>query len=414
MDIIVLAAGSGERFIRSLHTGQTQIKKQFATISGRSLIAHTLYALANASTINKIVLVLPKQLNADEQAEIDRLSAVIPDRLITAIGGKERSDSVQFGLNALERQQDISPYLAIHDCARPFITDEILRRLLTALTEHPEHAILPVLEMTDTIKQQDQNSISTIDRRQLMRAQTPQCFLRSAYHSALNEAKQTSNIATLTDDCSLYEVTGRQVLPVTGDRRLEKITTADDLPALYHYIVQQETLMWEYVTGTGYDVHRFDPEVKEPLMICGVATEHECGVDAHSDGDVGLHAICDAICGAMSDGDIGSHFPPTDDAWKDKSSHHFLRHIAERARQQSAQLMQLDVTIICERPKITPYREQMRASIAEICDIDIRRVSVKATTSERLGFTGRKEGIAAMASASIRRPAIGDEKGSLC
>ncbi len=310
------------------------------------------------------------------------------------------------GLNALEQIETISPYLAIHDCARPFVTDRILHRVLDALAAHPDMAILPVLEIADTVKKQDEGGITTIDRRQLMRAQTPQCFLRNEYRKALDEAQQADRLSGLTDDCSLYERTGRQVLAVEGEPGLEKITTASDLAALSYLTIQQEQIMWEYATGTGYDVHKFDPDVKSPLIICGIETDHDCGVDALSDGDVGLHALCDAICGAMSDGDIGSHFPPSDQKWKDKSSDHFLRHIVDRTRAASAELVQLDVTIICERPKIGAYREQMRARIADICDIDIRRVSVKATTSEQLGFTGRKEGIAAMASASVRRPCI--------
>ena len=402
----MLAAGSGLRFQRSLPSGQVMPKKQFASIAGRSLIAHCVGNLASSSTINKIMLVLPPVLEQDEQAEIDRLVLCYPDRLFTTTGGDERPDSVINGLDALEKLEAISPYLAIHDCARPFVTDDILQRLFGALTSHPDSGVLPALEIADTIKKQDESGITTIDRRKLLRAQTPQCFHRHEYRKAIAEAQQAGNLESLTDDCSLFERTGRQVIPVEGAKRLEKITTADDLTALYQQIIHQETMMWEYVTGTGYDVHKFDPDVKRPLIICGIETDHDCGVAAHSDGDVGLHALCDAICGAISDGDIGSHFPPSDARWKGKSSDHFLRYISDRARTVSAELIQLDVTIICERPKIGPYREQMRSRIADICGVDIRRVSVKATTSEQLGFTGRQEGIAAVASVSVRRPAL--------
>ena len=411
MDIILLAAGNSTRFQNSLPSGQKRQKKQFVRISGRSLIALCVDNLASCDVINKIMLVLPTAIDDDEMAEIDRLVLRHPNRLFTTIGGNERPDSVKNGLDALEQLTDISDFVAIHDCARPFVTEEILQRLFDALASKPDSGVLPVLEIADTVKKQDDSGITTIDRRQLYRAQTPQCFLRREYRRALAEAKQADNLSALTDDCSLYERTGRDITAVQGDRGLEKITTAHDLAALSYLKIHQEQMMWEYATGTGYDVHKFDPNADTPLIICGIETDHDCGVDAHSDGDVGLHALCDAICGAMADGDIGSHFPPSDDRWKDTSSDHFLRYIIDRVKAASAELVQLDVTIICERPKIGPYRDQMRGRIAEICEIDIRRVSVKATTSEQLGFTGRKEGIAAMASASVRRPALSYTEG---
>ncbi|MEC8744933.1 MAG: IspD/TarI family cytidylyltransferase, partial [Pseudomonadota bacterium] len=229
MDIILLAAGNSRRFQNSLPSGQKRQKKQFVRISGRSLIALCVDNLASCDVINKIMLVLPAAIDDDEMAEIDRLVLRYPNRLFTTVGGNERPDSVKNGLDALEQLTDISDFVAIHDCARPFVTEEILQRLFDALTSKPDSGVLPVLEIADTVKKQDNSSITTIDRRQLYRAQTPQCFLRREYRHALAEAEQADNLSAMTDDCSLYERTGRGITAVQGDRGLEKITTAHDL-----------------------------------------------------------------------------------------------------------------------------------------------------------------------------------------
>ena len=261
-------------------------------------------------------------------------------------------------------------------------------------------AAIPVIAVTDTIKLTGENGDveGTPDRARLRVAQTPQSFrfdvILEAHRRAAKEGR-----SDFTDDAAIAEWAGLTVATFEGDVANMKLTTPEDFVREEARLAAQ---LGDVRTGTGYDVHAFGEG--DHVMICGVRVPHTKGFLAHSDGDVGLHALVDAILGALADGDIGSHFPPSDAKWKGASSDQFLKYAIERVAQRGGRVANLEVTLICERPKIGPLRDTMRARIAEISGVDISRVAVKATTSERLGFTGREEGIAATASATIRLP----------
>src|ERR1700753_212503 len=288
----------------------------------------------------------------------------------------------------------------IHDAARPFVTSAVISRAIEAAGR--TGAAVPTVAVTDTIKQVDQsgNVEATPDRAALRIAQTPQSFrfdvILEAHRRAAREGR-----SDFTDDAAIAEWAGLTVATFEGDPANMKLTTPEDF-------VREEArlgaMLGDIRTGTGYDVHAFGDG--DHVMICGVRVPHSKGFLAHSDGDVGLHALVDAILGALADGDIGSHFPPSDMKWKGASSDQFLKYAVERVTARGGRIANLEVTLICERPKIGPLRDTMRARIAEISGVDISRVAVKATTSERLGFTGREEGIAATASATVRLPWI--------
>jgi 2-C-methyl-D-erythritol 4-phosphate cytidylyltransferase/2-C-methyl-D-erythritol 2,4-cyclodiphosphate synthase len=313
-----------------------------------------------------------------------------------AAGGATRQASVRAGLEALASQ---SPDIVlIHDAARPFVTAAVISRAIDAagLTG----AAVPAIAVTDTIKLiGDTGHVeATPERARLRIAQTPQSFgfdvILDAHRRAAREGRDD-----FTDDAALAEWAGLTVATFEGDPANMKLTTPEDF-------VREEArlgaMLGDVRTGSGYDVHAFGDG--DHLMICGVRVPHTRGCLAHSDGDVGLHALVDAILGALADGDIGSHFPPSDPKWKGAASHQFLKYAVDRVTARGGRIAHLDVTLICERPKIGQYRDAMRARIAEITGLNLSRVAVKATTSERLGFTGREEGIAAMASATIRLP----------
>ena len=313
-----------------------------------------------------------------------------------ANGGATRQASVHAGLEALAA--DAPDIVLIHDAARPFATQALIRRAIDAA--NITGAAVPVIPVTDTIKQVDASGAvnATPDRATLRIAQTPQAFrfdvILDAHRRAAREGRDD-----FTDDAALAEWVGLTVATFEGDAANMKLTTPED------FVREEARLaaaLGDIRTGTGYDVHAFGDG--DHVMLCGVKVPHNRGFLAHSDGDVGLHALVDAILGALADGDIGSHFPPSDPQWKGAASDKFLKYAIERVAARGGRVANLEVTMICERPKIGPLRETMRARIAEITGVAISRVAVKATTSERLGFTGREEGIAATASATIRLP----------
>jgi 2-C-methyl-D-erythritol 4-phosphate cytidylyltransferase/2-C-methyl-D-erythritol 2,4-cyclodiphosphate synthase len=311
-------------------------------------------------------------------------------------GGATRQASVCAGLRALVR---LNPEIVlIHDAARPFVSSAVISRAIAAAGG--TGAALPVVAVADTIKQVDGagNVVGTPARAALRIAQTPQAFvfdkILAAHERAAGEGRDD-----FTDDAALAEWAGLTVATFEGDHLNMKLTTPEDFA---REEARLGAALGDIRTGTGYDVHAFGDG--DHLMICGVRVPHTRGFLAHSDGDVGLHALVDAILGALADGDIGSHFPPTDQKWKGASSDRFLDYAVQRVRARGGRVASLEVTLICERPKIGPLRDTMRNRIAEIADVPVSRVSVKATTSERLGFTGREEGMAATASATIRLP----------
>jgi 2-C-methyl-D-erythritol 4-phosphate cytidylyltransferase/2-C-methyl-D-erythritol 2,4-cyclodiphosphate synthase len=313
-----------------------------------------------------------------------------------ANGGTTRQASVLAGLEALARHKpDI---VLIHDAARPFVPQALISRAIDAASHHG--AAIPAIPVADTVKLIGEAGQieGTPERARLRIAQTPQSFLFDVILEAHRRAAEHGR-SDFTDDAAIAEWAGLTVATFEGDAANMKLTTPEDFVREEARLAAQ---LGDIRIGTGYDVHAFGEG--DHVMICGVRVPHSKGFLAHSDGDVGLHALVDAILGALADGDIGSHFPPSDPKWKGAASDQFLKYAIERVAQRGGRVANLEVTLICERPKIGPLRDTMRARIAEISGVEISRVAVKATTSERLGFTGREEGIAATASATIRLP----------
>ena len=370
---ILVAAGSGSRF-------GADTPKQFLTLAGKPVLRHAAEALAAQATLLQPV---------GDAAALDPALAGL-DHLPTVPGGATRQDSVRAGLEALlPHAPDI---VLVHDAARPCIPPGTVAALLAAL-EHAAGAI-PALPVADTLKRVRQGIITqTVPRDGLYRAQTPQAFRFPVLLAA-----HRAGIAGATDDASLLEAVGGTVAIVPGAEDNIKLTYPEDLTRLER--IMAPSLIPR--AGTGFDVHVL--EAGRKLMLCGVDVPHDQGLAGHSDADVGIHALCDAIYGALAEGDIGRHFPPSQAEWKNADSARFLRHAAERIAARGGVLANADVTLICERPKIAPHAAAMRTRLAELLGVDAARVSVKATTTERLGFTGREEGIAAQAIVTILLP----------
>lgn len=390
---VIVAAGGGRR----MGDGP---EKQFRSLGGRSVLAHSVAAFLDHPATARIVIVAAADREAQAAAAIGDLAG--DDRVMIVAGGARRQDSVAAGL-AVAGDKGIS-LVAIHDAARPLLPQRVITDLIAALDDGAD-AALPVLDVVDTMKRITGGRVSeTIERASLGRAQTPQMFRLAdliARHDSLPPDTE------VTDDIRLFEDGGARIDTVPGDECLMKLTQPADfamLSALSHPKgdppMPTASPPVDIRTGNGYDVHRFG-DGDGPVRLGGIDIPHDRGLAAHSDGDVGLHAVCDAIFGALADGDIGSHFPPSDDRWKDADSAQFLTFAAERCADRGASILHLDLTLVCERPKIGPHRDAMRARIAELAGIDISRVAVKATTSEQLGFTGRGEGIAAQATATL-------------
>lgn len=382
--VIIVAAGRG---LRAGPGGP----KQYRTLGGRSVISRAMAAFCHHPQIAAVQPVVnPDDIAIFNQA-VGNIRAMPPVN-----GGATRQASVRAGLEALvATAPDI---VLIHDAARPFANDALIARAIEAATT--TGAAVPVIPVTDTIKQVDSDGHvdATPERAKLRIAQTPQAFrydvILEAHRRAAHEGRDD-----FTDDAALAEWAGLTVATFEGDPANMKLTTPEDFA---REEARLGAALGDIRTGTGYDVHAFGDG--DHLMLCGVRVPHNRGFLAHSDGDVGLHALVDAILGALADGDIGSHFPPSDPQWKGAASDKFLVYAMERVKARGGRVAHLEVTMICERPKIGPLRDTMRARIAEITGLPLSRVAVKATTSERLGFTGREEGIAATASATIRFP----------
>lgn len=382
--VVLVAAGRG---LRAGAGGP----KQYREIGGVAVI----YRAMEAFSRHADVFAVQPVVNPDDSAMFTAAVAGLKHEAPTD-GGATRQASVLAGLEALVKHNpDI---VLIHDAARPFVSEGVISRAIEAASR--TGAAIPVVPVTDTIKVTGESGRveDTPDRARLRIAQTPQSFQFDVILEAHRRAAKDGR-SDFTDDAAIAEWAGLTVATFEGDVANMKLTTPEDF-------VREEarlaSLLGDIRTGTGYDVHAFGEG--DHLMLCGVRVPHTKGFLAHSDGDVGLHALVDAILGALADGDIGSHFPPSDAKWKGASSDQFLKYAIERVTQRGGRVANLEVTMICERPKIGPLRDTMRARIAEISGVDISRVAVKATTSERLGFTGREEGIAATASATIRLP----------
>lgn len=379
--VILLAGGKGER------AGFDQ-PKQLQKLGSKTVLQWSVDALSAHPSITHRILVADPDI-------YDTLAGHIEDWL-RADAGSQRQASVANGLALLTDLAD-DHIILVHDAARPGVKSAIIDRLITAVSAGSNIAAIPTLPVPDTlVALNSERAGDIVDRSAMARVQTPQAFrlghLRAAHALAAGNAA--------TDDAQLVRALGVDLISVPGDAGLHKLTFAEDLTILTALL--QATTAMRTAVGMGYDVHRLVPD--RPLWMGGITIDHSHGLDGHSDADVALHALTDAILGALSDGDIGDHFPPSDEQWRGAPSDHFLAFAGERVTQRGGIIEHLDLTIIAEAPKIGPHRDAMRARIGAILELSISRISVKATTSERLGFTGRREGIAAQAIATLKLP----------
>ena len=373
---LIVAAGQGVRM-------GGDIPKQYQRIAGRTVLAHAIDALAKHPAIDEVRVVIGAGQEEVYAAAIDGRSLPAP-----IIGGATRRDSVASGLAEIAGDR-----VLIHDAARPFVPAEIVDRLLAALDQ--ADGAVPVLPIADTVAEAGATLGPTVPREQLARVQTPQAFRIDAIRAA-----HVSWEAALeaTDDAQMARTAGFTVATVEGSPLLDKLTTQDDFATAERRLAA--TLVSR--TALGFDVHGFSEG--DGVWLGGVLVPHTRALAGHSDADVALHAITDALFGTIGDGDIGSHFPPSDPQWRGAASNQFLAHARDRVIALGGRIDHVDLTIICEEPKVGPHRAAIRTSIATILGLEEAKISVKATTTERLGFTGRREGIAAQAAATVRLP----------
>jgi 2-C-methyl-D-erythritol 4-phosphate cytidylyltransferase/2-C-methyl-D-erythritol 2,4-cyclodiphosphate synthase len=369
---IIVAAGRGTR-------AGGDLPKQWQILGGRTVAAHAMARFVDHPRIKQLILVLHPD-------DIDTALWPLEPAAQIVAGGATRAASVQAGLSAVNA--DITQVL-IHDAARPLVSDALIDRVLGALVTHQGAA--PAVAVTDTLWHGTENQVTGVqDRAGLYRAQTPQGF-----HLAPLQAAHAASSGLETDDVAVARAAGLDVAIVAGDEDNIKITTPDDF-------ARAEKLMrhdMDIRCGNGYDVHRFGDG--DHVWLCGVQIPHTRSLQGHSDADVGMHAVTDAIYGALGMGDIGQHFPPSDPQWKGAASHIFLEHAVALAAKEGFTISNADCTLVCEFPKIGPHQDAMKAVMAAYMGVESNRLSVKATTSERLGFTGREEGIAALATVTL-------------
>ncbi|MEM7652174.1 MAG: bifunctional 2-C-methyl-D-erythritol 4-phosphate cytidylyltransferase/2-C-methyl-D-erythritol 2,4-cyclodiphosphate synthase [Pseudomonadota bacterium] len=400
---IIVAAGRGSRF-------GSDRPKQYHPLAGRSVIWHSVQAFVECAAVDRVQVVIHRDDVALYESAVGDLITRYPQQLLPVIfGGATRQESVFNGLKALESAD--TAHVLIHDGARPLIERETIEASVAVLSN--QVGAIVAVPVADTLKRVEREIIvDTVSRDGLWRAQTPQVF-RFAEIMAAHRAAADAGDFSLTDDAAVLERAGHTVGIVPGRESNLKITTLEDLGRAETTMKERSSTrsnekldtvgglmaQEEFRTGSGFDVHRFGPG--EQVTLCGVSIPHTHGLVGHSDADVGLHVLVDALLGAIGAGDIGQHFPPTDDRWKGADSAAFLRHAGQIVSARGGRVVNVDVTIICERPKVGPYRDAMRSRIAEILEISEDRVNVKGTTTEKLGFTGRGEGIAGLASATV-------------
>ena len=377
---VIVAAGRGHRF-------GAERPKQYLPLAGRPLLHHSARAFARHTAVDAVRVVI----HGDDRALYDEAVAGL-DLLDPVPGGESRQQSVRFGLESLIR---LAPErVLIHDAARPAVDDGVIDRVLAALGGLP--GAVPALAVSDTLKRGAGGRIAeTVPRAGLWRAQTPQGFR----FGKILEAHRAAQGRDLSDDAAVAEAAGLAVGLVAGAENNLKVTTDDDLARLERMFGARRVAR----VGMGFDVHAFGPG--DHVMLCGMRIAHDRGLAGHSDADVGLHALVDAVLGALGVGDIGDHFPPGAPEWRDADSARFAAHARRMVDAAGGEIDHLDVTLACERPRIGPHRAAMTATAAAAFGVDGGRVNVKATTTERLGFLGRGEGIAAMAVATLRLPA---------
>ncbi|PHS29283.1 MAG: bifunctional 2-C-methyl-D-erythritol 4-phosphate cytidylyltransferase/2-C-methyl-D-erythritol 2,4-cyclodiphosphate synthase [Robiginitomaculum sp.] len=378
--VIVVGAGQGTRY-------GGEIPKQYQRLAGIPVFRHTLKAFLDHPEVSSVLAVIAP----DDAALFAQASDELNVR--TVFGGATRTASVRAGLAAL--QADPPDIVLIHDAARPMISKALISRLIANTTA--EHGAAPSLNLSDALKRIDAHGmpVEDVSRAGLVQVQTPQAFPYAPLMNAYANARETSAFA---DDLALAKAAGLNCILVAGDMDNFKITHAGDLERAERVLGVQKPMLT--ITGTGYDVHKLIPG--KAMMLCGVSIPGDLALLGHSDADAALHALTDAILGTIGAGDIGDHFPPSDPQWRGTDSKVFLAKAMVLLARQSARLLHVDLTIICERPKIKPHRQAMRARLSELLDLPLARISTKATTTEGLGFTGRGEGLAAMATVSVQ------------
>ena len=364
---LIVAAGSGSR-------AGGAVPKQYAMVAGKPLIAHAYAAFAGHSAVDEVVVVIA--------AGAEHFAAAALGSARTVTGGPSRRESVALGLAAI-----VADRVLVHDAARPFVPADVIDRVLAALDTH--EGATPVLAVADTLVRDG----AVVRRDGLSRVQTPQGFRADALRAAHDGWPGDEEA---TDDAQMVRRLGGSIALVQGDTMLDKVTHPEDFAAA------NAKVTWETRSASGFDVHRL--EIGEELWLGGVLIPHDKGLSGHSDADVGLHALTDALLGTIAAGDIGTHFPPSDPQWKGADSAQFLQHAASLIADKGGRIDFVDLTLICEAPKIGPHREAMRTRIGALLGLSEDRVSIKATTTERLGFTGRGEGIAAQAIATVSLP----------
>lgn len=392
---VAVAAGRGLRLGGDL-------PKQYQRISGRTVLEHGLLAIHRVAP----GVAIQPVIHPDDRELFDAAVRQLPDgiRLLPPChGGITRQDSVLAGLKALHKNENQIKNVFIHDIARCFVSDALFKNLTDAL--RGAGAAVPAVAISDSLRRQSAplaktsaGSSQPVDRAGLFAVQTPQAFAFAAILAAHEKAAQAGR-HDFTDDASLAEWAGIPVILTPGDPLNMKITTAGDLQMAGLRLLAD---LADVRTGSGYDVHALC--AGDHVWIGGVRISHTQGLEGHSDADVALHALTDALLGAIADGDIGVHFPPSDPKWKGAASHLFVRDALRRVQARGGMIAHVDITVVCEAPRIGPHREAIRAAIGEMTGLELDRVSIKATTSEKLGFTGRREGIAASAIATVRLP----------
>lgn len=387
---VIVAAGRGERAGQSVEG-----PKQYRRIGNQAVLMRTLATFLQCDALSKIVIVI----HADDKALYQAACPLNDPRILVVTGGPTRQESTQLGLLALA--EDKPDYVMIHDGVRPFVTLDLLGRIISNL--QPTRGVLPALAVSDTLKQANTDGMvqKTVPRAGLYAAQTPQAFPYAPIFEAHSKALK-AGLTDFTDDAAIAEWHGLAVTIIEGSADNTKLTWAKDIEMANQRLNNAPSFFPDVRTGNGYDVHAF--EEGDFVTLCGVEIPFDKKLSGHSDADVGFHALTDALLATRGAGDIGTHFPPSDPQWKGAASHIFLEFAVKLVREAGGRITNTDVTLICEEPKIGPHRPAMTTSLAQILNISADRISVKATTNEKLGFLGRGEGIAAIVTATVVYP----------
>jgi len=379
--VLIVAAGVGQRV-------GGPMPKQYQILAGKPMLRHSVERFLANPRIAQVQVVIHPEHADHYAAAVEGLTLPPP-----VFGGAERQDSVRLGLAAMA--EDPPRVVLVHDAARPFVSDAVIERLLSVIT--PDRAAVPALAVADTVRRYDQGHWEEVSRTNLLRIQTPQAF---PYRMLARLHDDAMASALATDDAALWVAAGLALEYVQGEEQLNKMTTAEDI-ACAHALLPRRM-----ATGMGFDVHQLMPAGgKHTMRIGGIDIAHDHKLHGHSDADVVLHAVTDALLGALGEGDIGTHFPPGDPQWKGADSRRFVEEAVRLVKARGGIIQHVDTTVICEAPKIGPHREAMRAAMAALLGVPLSYVSVKATTTEKLGFTGRGEGVAAQAVATLSLPA---------